>query len=55
MLQRLPMPCLPPVSLPSCSHHQALSYTSIGILAIFTAELVAKLLVFGITYFTHSK
>lgn len=36
-------------------HLQALSYTSIGILAIFTAELVAKLLVFGITYFTHSK
>ena len=35
--------------------HQALSYTSIGILAIFTAELVAKLLVFGITYFTHSR
>ena len=34
---------------------QALSYTSIGILAIFTAELVAKLLVFGITYYTHSK
>lgn len=34
---------------------EALSYTSIGILAIFTAELVAKLLVFGITYFTHSK
>lgn len=49
------MPCLPPISRLPFTHHQALSYTSIGILAIFTAELVAKLLVFGITYFTHSK
>jgi len=34
---------------------EALSYTSIGILAIFNAELVAKLLVFGFKYFTHSR
>lgn len=33
---------------------EALSWTSIGILATFTAELVAKLLVFGFKYFTHS-
>lgn len=34
---------------------EGLSYTSIGILAIFNAELVAKLLVFGFKYFIHSK
>ncbi|EFN53563.1 hypothetical protein CHLNCDRAFT_136713 [Chlorella variabilis] len=33
---------------------EALSYTSIGILAMFNAELLAKLLVFGFKYFTHS-
>lgn len=34
---------------------EALSWTSIGILALFTSELVAKLLVFGLGYYTHSK
>lgn len=33
---------------------EALSYTSITILAVFNAELLAKLLVFGFKYFTHS-
>ncbi|KAL4459107.1 hypothetical protein ABPG75_013972 [Micractinium tetrahymenae] len=33
---------------------EALSYTSITILAVFNAELIAKLLVFGFKYFTHS-
>ena len=34
---------------------EALSWTSIGILLTFTSELVAKLLVFGHAYFTHSR
>ena len=34
---------------------EALSWTSIGILTTFAAELVAKLAVFGHAYFTHSK
>jgi hypothetical protein len=34
---------------------EALSWTSIAILAAFNAELLAKLLVFGLTYFTHSR
>ncbi|PSC73972.1 hypothetical protein C2E20_2559 [Micractinium conductrix] len=33
---------------------EALSCTSIGILAFFTTELAAKLVVFGFKYFTHS-
>lgn len=54
-LLRLLWPHLFQASFSAALPLQALSYTSIGILAIFTAELVAKLLVFGITYFTHSK
>lgn len=34
---------------------EALSCTSIGILAFFTTELAAKLVVFGFKYFTHSR
>lgn len=34
---------------------EVLSYTSITILAVFNAELLAKLLVFGFKYFTHSR
>ena len=32
----------------------ALGWASIGILSLFVAELAAKLLVFGYTYFTRS-
>lgn len=52
-LHTLP-PCCPTTFVVHVAE-EALSYTSIGILATFTAELAAKLLVFGFKYFTHSR
>lgn len=55
--------CLTPPSAPTLAisirtvhvAEELLSSTSIGILAVFTAELAVKLCVFGFKYFTHSK
>ena len=48
----------PPLHCPPHAVHgvdEALGHTSIGLLAVFASELVAKLMVFGLHYFTHSR